>query len=218
MRVVIAEDNALLREGLILLVTSAGHEVAAVAGTGPEVLPALLEQHPDVAVLDVRMPPGFRDEGLRAALAAREKIPNLPVLVLSQYVEESYAAELLRGGNSGIGYLLKDRVGRVDEFLDALERVAAGGTALDPEVVTELLIRRRDSPLDSLTPREREVLKLMAEGHDNTTIARTLVVTERAVSKHIGNVFLKLGLPPSDSGHRRVLAVLTYLKNPSTAV
>jgi DNA-binding NarL/FixJ family response regulator len=210
-RVVIAEDNALLREGLVLLLTSSGHEVVAVVGTGPEILPAVLEQRPDVAVLDVRMPPGFRDEGLRAALEARERIPGLPVLVLSQYVEESYAAELLGGGSSGVGYLLKDRVGRVDEFLDALERVAAGGTALDPEVVTELLTRRRDTPLDSLTPREREVLKLMAEGHDNTTIAKTLVVTERAVSKHIGNVFLKLGLPPSDSGHRRVLAVLAYL-------
>ncbi|MFE7274014.1 LuxR C-terminal-related transcriptional regulator [Streptomyces sp. NPDC057623] len=213
MRVVIAEDNALLREGLVLLLTSAGHEVAAVAGTGPEVLPALLEHRPDAAVLDVRMPPSFRDEGLRAALAARKEIPGLPVLVLSQYVEESYAAELLAGGASGLGYLLKDRVGRVDEFLDALERVAAGGTALDPEVVTELLTRRRDSPLDSLTPREREVLALMAEGHDNATIATTLVVTERAVHKHIGNVFLKLGLPQSDSGHRRVLAVLTYLNN-----
>jgi DNA-binding NarL/FixJ family response regulator len=211
--VVIAEDNALLRQGLVLLLTSSGHEVVAVASTGPEVLPALLAHRPDAAVLDVRMPPGFRDEGLRAALAARQEIPGLPVLVLSQYVEESYAAELLGGGASGVGYLLKDRVGRVDEFLDALERVAAGGTALDPEVVTELLTRRRDSPLDLLTPREREVLKLMAEGHDNTTIAKALVVTERSVSKHIGNVFLKLGLPPSDSGHRRVLAVLAYLNN-----
>ncbi|ULR54943.1 response regulator transcription factor [Streptomyces deccanensis] len=213
MRVVIAEDNALLREGLVLLLTSAGHEVAAVAGSGPEILPALLEHRPNVAVLDVRMPPGFRDEGLRAALEARRRLPGLPVLVLSQYVEESYAAELLGGGAGGVGYLLKDRVGRVDEFLDALDRVAAGGTALDPEVVTELLTRRRDSPLDALTPREREVLALMAEGHDNATIARTLVVTERAVSKHIGNVFLKLGLPTSDTGHRRVLALLAYLNN-----
>ncbi|TVZ04607.1 DNA-binding response regulator [Trebonia kvetii] len=213
MRVVIAEDNALLREGLVLLLTSAGHEVVAVAGAEPEILPALLEHRPDIAVLDVRMPPRFRDEGLRAALAAREKLPGLPVLVLSQYVEESYAAELLGGGASGVGYLLKDRVGRVEEFLEALDRVAAGGTALDPEVVTELLARRR-TPLDSLTPREREVLKLMAEGRDNTTIATTLVITERAVSKHIGNVFLKLGLPSDDIGHRRVLAVLAYLNNP----
>jgi DNA-binding NarL/FixJ family response regulator len=215
-RVVIAEDNALLREGLVLLLTSAGHTVAAVAGSEPEILPALLTHRPDVAVLDVRLPPGYRDEGLRAALAARRELPGLPVLVLSQYVEQSYAAELLGGGANGVGYLLKDRVGRVDEFLDALTRVAAGGTALDPEVVTELLTSRRDSPLDSLTPRELEVLALMAEGRDNTTIARTLVVTERSVSKHIGNVFLKLGLPPTDSGHRRVLAVLAYLNNPAT--
>ena len=183
------------------------------AGSEPEILPALLTHRPDVAVLDVRMPPGFRDEGLRAALTARKELPGLPVLVLSQYVEQSYAAELLGDGASGVGYLLKDRVGRVDEFLAALDRVAAGGTALDPEVVTELLARRRDTPLDSLTPREREVLKLMAEGHDNSTIAETLVITERSVSKHIGNVFLKLGLPPSDSGHRRVLAVLAHLKH-----
>ncbi|WP_328557085.1 MULTISPECIES: response regulator transcription factor [unclassified Streptomyces] len=214
MRVVIAEDNALLREGIVLLLRSAGHDVVAVASSGPEVLPALLEQRPDVAVLDVRMPPDFRDEGLRAAREAREQIPGLPVLVLSQYVEESYASELLGGGAGGVGYLLKDRVGRVDEFLDALERVAAGGTALDPEVVTELMTRRHDTPVDTLTPREREVLKLMAEGHDNSTIAQMLVVTERSVSKHIGNVFLKLGLPPSDSGHRRVLAVLAYLNAP----
>ena len=214
MRVVIAEDNALLREGLVLLLTSAGHEVVAVAGAEPEILPALLAHRPDIAVLDVRMPPGFRDEGLRAALAARAQLPGLPVLVLSQYVEEAYAAELLGGGASGVGYLLKDRVGRVEEFLEALDRVAAGGTALDPEVVTELLTRRRRTPLDSLTPRELEVLGLMAEGRDNTTIAKTLVVTERAVSKHIGNVFLKLRLPTDDIGHRRVLAVLAYLNHP----
>ena len=213
MRVVIAEDNALLREGLILLLTSAGHEVVAAARAEPEILPALLEHRPDVAVLDVRMPPKFRDEGLRAALAARQQIPDLPVLVLSQYVEQSYASELLGGGATGVGYLLKDRIGRVDEFLDALERVAAGGTALDPEVVTELMTRRRGTPIDTLTAREREVLHLMAEGRDNTTIAETLVITERSVSKHIGNVFLKLSLPPTDSGHRRVLAVLAYLNN-----
>src|ERR1700722_5205715 len=212
-RVVIAEDNALLREGLVLLLTSAGHEVVAVAAAEPEILPALLAHRPDIAVLDVRMPPNFRDEGLRAALAARRQIPGLPVLVLSQYVEEAYAAELLGGGASGIGSLLKARVGRVEEFLDALDRVAAGGTALDPEVVTELLARRRSTPLDSLTPREREGLKLVAESHDNTTIAATLVITERSVSKHIGNVFLKLGLPSTDVGHRRVLAVLAHLNN-----
>lgn len=213
MRVVIAEDNALLREGLVLLLRSAGHEVAGVAATGPEVLPLLLERRPDVAVLDVRLPPGFRDEGLRAALAAREELPGLPVLVLSQYVEETYAAELLRGGAEGVGYLLKDRVGRVDEFLDALDRVAAGGTALDPEVVRELISGGPDGgPLDALTPREAEVLRLMAEGRDNATIAISLVITERSVHKHVGNVFAKLGLPPSDSGHRRVLAVLAYLK------
>ncbi|WP_336047747.1 response regulator transcription factor [Streptomyces sp. CA2R101] len=211
MRVVIGEDNALLREGLVLLLASAGHEVVAVAASGPEVLPALLAHRPDAAVLDVRMPPSFRDEGLRAALAARREIPGLPVLVLSQYVEETYAVELLGGGAGGVGYLLKDRVGRVDEFLSALERVAAGGTALDPEVVTELLTRRRDDPLDALTPREREVLQLMAQGRDNATIAQLLVVSDRAVSKHIGNIFAKLGLPASDSGHRRVLAVLAYL-------
>ncbi|MEU8993334.1 response regulator transcription factor [Streptomyces caniferus] len=211
MRVVIGEDNTLLREGLVLLLTSVGHEVVAVAADGPEVLPALLAHRPDAAVLDVRMPPSFRDEGLRAALAARREIPGLPVLVLSQYVEETYAVELLADGVGGVGYLLKDRVGRVEEFLSALERVAAGGTALDPEVVSELLTRRRDDPLDALTPREREVLQLMAQGRDNATIARLLVVSDRAVSKHIGNIFAKLGLPASDSGHRRVLAVLAYL-------
>jgi DNA-binding NarL/FixJ family response regulator len=212
-RVVIAEDNALLREGLVLLLTMAGHEVAAVAGAEPEILPALREHRPDIAVLDVRLPPGYRDEGLRAALAARREMPGLPVLVLSQYVEETYASELLADGAAGVGYLLKDRVGRVEEFLAALDRVAAGGTALDPEVVTELLTRHRVTPLDSLTAREREVLQLMAEGQDNATIAATLVITERAVSKHIGNVFLKLGLPPADAGHRRVLAVLAYLES-----
>ncbi|MEU8801766.1 response regulator transcription factor [Spirillospora sp. NPDC048819] len=210
MRIVIAEDNVLLREGLVMLLTSEGHEVVAVAGTGPDVLPALLTHRPDAAVLDVRLPPGFRDEGLRAAVEARVRLPGLPLLVLSQYVEETYAAELLAGGAEGIGYLLKDRVGRVGEFLDALARVAAGGTALDPEVVSQLMTTRRD-PLRALTPREREVLGLMAQGLDNATIASTLVITERSVSKHIGAVFAKLGLPHTDSGHRRVLAVLAYL-------
>ncbi|XVQ08018.1 response regulator [Spirillospora sp. CA-255316] len=212
MRIVIAEDNVLLREGLVLLLTTDGHEVVAVAHEGPDVLPTLLEHRPDVAVLDVRMPPGFRDEGLRAAIAARKEIPGLPVLVLSQYVEETYAAELLAGGAEGIGYLLKDRVGRVEEFLDALRRVADGGTALDPEVVSQLMSTRSD-PLRALTPREREVLGLMAQGLDNTTIATTLVITERSVSKHIGAIFTKLGLPHTDSGHRRVLAVLAYLNS-----
>jgi DNA-binding NarL/FixJ family response regulator len=210
---VIGEDSVLLREGLARLLDTGGFTVVACAGGAEQTLREVAVHRPDVVIVDVRMPPGFRDEGLRAALEARERIPGLPVLVLSQYVEESYAAELLGGGASGVGYLLKDRVGRVDEFLDALERVASGGTALDPEVVTELMTRRRDSPLDSLTPREREVLKLMAEGRDNTTIADTLVITERSVSKHIGNVFLKLGLPVGDTGHRRVLAVLAYLNN-----
>ncbi|MFF8710715.1 LuxR C-terminal-related transcriptional regulator [Streptomyces sp. NPDC015184] len=214
MRIVIAEDNVLLREGLILLLTSSGHEVVADAATGPEVLPALLEHRPDAAVLDVRLPPTFRDEGLRAAIAARGRLPELPILVLSQYVEETYAAELLAGGAQGIGYLLKDRVGRVDQFLQALDRVAAGGTALDPEVVTQLLTRKASAePLRSLTPRERQVLELMAQGKANGTIATELVVTERAVSKHIGSIFLKLGLEPDDGTvHRRVLAVLAYLE------
>ncbi|MCX2731174.1 response regulator transcription factor [Saccharopolyspora sp. NFXS83] len=209
MRVVIAEDNALLREGIGLLLRSAGHEIVGTATSGPEIVPTLLEHRPDIAVLDVRMPPDFQDEGLRAAIAVREQLPRLPVLVLSQYVERAYAAELLGSGAGGIGYLLKDRVGRVEEFLDALHRVAAGGTALDPEVVSQLMNRR--SPLDVLTAREREVLHLMAQGHDNLTIAASLVVTERAVTKHIGNIFRKLGLPAGDSGHRRVLAVLTYV-------
>ncbi|MCT2542514.1 LuxR C-terminal-related transcriptional regulator [Streptomyces sp. NPDC059913] len=209
MRIVIAEDNVLLREGLILLLEDVGHEIVAVVGSGPEIVPTLLEHRPDVAVLDVRLPPGFRDEGLRAAIEARKLIPGLPLLVLSQYVEESYAAELLGQGASGIGYLLKDRVGHIEEFQDALERVAAGGTALDPEVVSQLMSRR--DPLDALSPREREVLGLMAQGLDNPTIATTLFITERSVSKHIGSILAKLNLPPSDSGHRRVLAVLAYL-------
>ncbi|MFF8611745.1 MULTISPECIES: LuxR C-terminal-related transcriptional regulator [unclassified Streptomyces] len=209
MRIVIAEDNVLLREGLILLLEDVGHEIVAVVESGPEIVPALLEHRPDVAVLDVRLPPGFRDEGLRAAIEARKLIPGQPLLVLSQYVEESYAAELLGQGASGIGYLLKDRVGHIEEFQDALERVAAGGTALDPEVVSQLMSRR--DPLDALSPREREVLGLMAQGLDNLTIATTLFITERSVSKHIGSILAKLNLPPSDSGHRRVLAVLAYL-------
>ena len=208
MRIVIAEDNALLREGIALVAAAAGHDVVGEAASGPEILPLLLAHRPDIAVIDVRLPPGFRDEGLRAAIAAREQLPGLPILVLSQYVEQAYATELLAGGARGVGYLLKDRIGRVAEFLDALERVAAGGTALDPEVVAQLMSR---GPLDALTAREREVLELMAQGHDNLTIAQLLAVTERAVTKHIGNIFRKLDLPHTDTGHRRVLAVLAYL-------
>lgn len=209
MRVVIAEDNTLLREGISLLVRAAGHEIVATAASGPEIVPMVVEHRPDVAIMDVRMPPDFRDEGLRAAVEARTKIPGLPVLVLSQYVERGYADELLATGAAGTGYLLKDRVGRVEEFLEAMERVAGGGTALDPEVVTQLMNRR--DPLGSLTPREREVLHLMAQGHDNPAIAAKLVVTERAVLKHVGNIFRKLDLPAGDSGNRRVLAVLAYV-------
>lgn len=210
MRIVIAEDNVLLREGLVLLLTSVGHEVVALAGNSAEIIPTLLEHRPDAAILDIRLPPGFRDEGLRAAIQARKLLPGLPILVLSQYVEDTYAAELLADGAAGIGYLLKDRVSRVEEFQDALERVAAGGTALDPEVVSQLMNRR--DPLDTLSPREREVLALMAQGLDNPTIAAALHITERSVSKHIGNIFAKLGLPPDERGDRRVLAVLAYLK------
>ena len=181
--------------------------------TGDGLLNALETHRPEVAVVDVRLPPTFRDEGLKAALEARRRWPGQPLLVLSQYVEEVYAAELLADGAGGLGYLLKDRVSRIDEFIDALRRVAGGGTAMDPEVISQLLTKRdSDKPLHSLTKRERDVLSLMAQGHDNTTIASLLVVTERAVSKHISNIFAKLGLPPTDSGHRRVLAVLAYLR------
>ncbi|WP_062352688.1 response regulator transcription factor [Herbidospora yilanensis] len=211
MRVIIVEDSVLLAEGLTLLLTTEGHEVAATVGTAEEFHRAVDEHRPDIAVVDIRLPPTFRDEGVRAAVEVRRVHPGQPILVLSQYVEQTYATELLAGGGGGIGYLLKDRVARVSEFVDALERVAKGGTAMDPEVIAQLLVRRHAHPIDSLTPREREVLSLMAEGHSNTDIAASLVVTERAVHKHVGNIFAKLGLPPSDSGHRRVLAVLAYL-------
>ncbi|RZS44763.1 LuxR family two component transcriptional regulator [Herbihabitans rhizosphaerae] len=210
MRIVIAEDNVLLAEGLTSLLDGSGHEVVACTADGDSFVAAAVEHRPDVSIVDVRLPPSFRDEGIRAALRARELVAELPVLVLSQYVEDTYAGELLAGG-SAVGYLLKDRVARVDDFLDALDRVAAGGTVLDPEVVKQLLARR-GNPLARLTGREREVLALMAQGYGNTEIARRLVVTERAVHKHIGNIFAKLDLPPEDTGHRRVLAVLAYLE------
>ena len=213
MRVVIAEDSGLLRQGLVRLLGDSGFEVVAQVGDGPGLVDAVDRHRPDVCVVDVRMPPTHRDEGLRAALEARTLVPGLPVVILSQYVEERYAGELLESGPEGVGYLLKDRVADVADFVDALRRVADGGTVLDPEVVAQLLARRRrDDPLDTLTPREREVLGLMAEGRSNAHIARSLVVTDGAVEKHVRNIFGKLGLPASDSDHRRVLAVLAYLR------
>lgn len=214
MRIVIAEDNVLLLEGLSLLLTGVGHEVCATVADGDSLLPVLLEHEPDVAVLDVRLPPTYRDEGLRAAVTARETLPDLPVLVLSQYVEHAYAARLLAQGASGVGYLLKERVSRVEEFLQALERVAGGGVAMDPEVISQLMVRRvRDDPLEALSSREREVLSLMAEGHGNAVIAKLLFLAETSVNKHIGNIFVKLGLPATDGSNRRVRAVLTYLNS-----
>lgn len=215
MRILIVEDNALLAQGLSAMLEALGNEVLGVAGDAESFVTAVLADRPDVAVVDVRLPPSFTDEGVRAALRARELLPGLPVLVLSQYVEDTYARELIADG-TGVGYLLKDRVARVDDFLDALHRVAAGGTALDPEVVRQLLATRSDplTRLARLTEREREVLALMAQGYGNVEIADRLVVTERAVHKHVGNIFLKLDLPPEDSGDRRVLAVLTHLGAP----
>ncbi|GGL13891.1 LuxR C-terminal-related transcriptional regulator [Mangrovihabitans endophyticus] len=209
MRVVIAEDLALLRDGLTRLLEAFEFEVVETVDNGPGLLPALISQRPDVAVVDVRLPPTFTDEGLQAAIAARAEIPGLPVLVLSQHVEPLYARELLSDASGGVGYLLKDRVSNVGQFVDAVRRVAAGGTAMDPEVVARLLNRRER--LTVLTPREREVLGAMAEGRSNAAIAGKLFVTGKAVDKHINNIFAKLGLPPSEDDNRRVLAVLAYL-------
>lgn len=212
MRVVIAEDLALLREGLASLLKDEGHDVVATVGDGEALLSATAQHRPDLAIIDVRMPPTQTDEGVRAALELRRRQPAISILILSQYVEERYATDLLSAGSRGVGYLLKDRVADVSEFMSAARRVAAGGTAIDPEVVSQLLSRRRRvDVLEDLTPREHEVLALMAEGHTNSAIAERLVVTGGAVEKHVHNVFLKLGLPPTEQQHRRVLAVLTYL-------
>ena len=212
MRVVIAEDLALLRDGLIRILRAFDFEVVDAVDNGPSLLKALTSHRPDVAVVDVRLPPTFTDEGLRAALAAREQVPGLPVLVLSQYVEQLYARELLSQGTGGVGYLLKDRVSDVEQFVDAIHRVAAGGTAMDPEVVAQLLGRHRGrSPVASLTPREREVLEHMAQGRSNAAIAAAMVITEKAVGKHINAIFGKLALEQSEDDNRRVLAVLAYL-------
>ncbi|MET8557970.1 response regulator transcription factor [Streptomyces sp. NPDC004959] len=219
MRVVIAEDSVLLREGLTRLLTDARHEVVAGVGDGEALVKTVRDlaeasELPDVVVADVRMPPTHTDEGVRAAVALRKAYPALGVLVLSQYVEEQYATELLAGSSRGVGYLLKDRVADVREFVDAVDRVASGGTALDPEVVAQLLGRsRKQDVLANLTPREREVLALMAEGRTNSAVAKALVVSDGAVEKHVSNIFMKLGLSPSVGDHRRVLAVLTYLRS-----
>jgi DNA-binding NarL/FixJ family response regulator len=211
-RVVIAEDLALLREGLVGLLTEAKYEVVGAVGDAPALMDAVRDHRPQLAIVDVRMPPSQRDEGLRAAIAIRRTYPDVAILILSQYVEERYATELLSGGSQGVGYLLKDRVADVSEFLAAASRVAAGGTAIDPEVIEQLLSRRqREDLLDELTPREREVLALMAEGHTNAGIAERLVVTDGAIEKHVRSIFQKLGLPATDAHNRRVLAVLTYL-------
>jgi len=211
-RVVVAEDLFLLRDGLVRLLEAHGFEITEAVSTGPALLRALLTHRPDVAIVDVRLPPSFTDEGLQAALAARRQVPGLPVLVLSQYVEQLYARELLADQAGGVGYLLKDRVFNDDQFVEALRAVAGGGTVMDPDVVSKLLVRRaRDEPVTRLSPREREVLALMAEGRSNSAIAQRLFVTEKAVSKHSTSIFAKLDLVPSDDDNRRVLAVLAYL-------
>ena len=214
MRVVLAEDLALLRDGLIRLLHAFDFEVVAAVDNGPALLPALLQHRPDVAVVDVRLPPTFTDEGLQAAIAARAQLPGLPVLVLSQHVEQLYARELLADRAGAVGYLLKDRVSHVAQFVEAVRQVAGGGTVMDPEVVAQLLARpSAERPLEALTERERQVLALMAEGRSNSAIAGRLFVTEKAVSKHINSILAKLGLPPSDDDNRRVLAVLAYLNS-----
>jgi len=215
MRVVIAEDLYLLRDGLTRLLAAHGLDVVAAVGSAPELLHELLGQRPDVAVVDVRLPPTFTDDGLRTAIEARRQVPGLPVLVLSQYVEQLYARELLSDQAGGVGYLLKDRVFSDEAFVEALRTVAGGGTVLDPEVIGKLLRRRAaaDEPVAALSPREREVLELMAQGRSNTAIAQRLFVSEKAVSKHSSSIFAKLGLEPSDDDNRRVLAVLAYLNS-----
>ncbi|MEO3743402.1 response regulator transcription factor [Plantactinospora sp. B5E13] len=212
MRVVIAEDSVLLREGLVRLLQSAGETVVGASGDAEGLLATVADHRPDLAVVDVRMPPTFVDEGLRAALTVRARFPETAVVVLSQYVEERYAAELLSGPTRGVGYLLKDRVADVAEFLAALRQVAAGGTVLDPEVVSQILIRSRANPLQRLTQRESEVLALMAQGRSNAGIAAALVVSESTVAKHVNSIFAKLGLAAADADHRRVLAVLHFLR------
>jgi DNA-binding NarL/FixJ family response regulator len=211
LRTVIAEDHVLLRDGLIRLLEANGFDVVEAVDNGPMLREALLRTRPDVAIVDVRLPPTFTDEGLVASIAARKEVAGLPVLVLSQYVEQLYARELLADQAGGVGYLLKDRVGNVEEFVAAVRRVAAGGTAMDAEVIGQLL-GRRAAPLAALTPREREVLELVAQGRSNAAIAAAFFVTEKAVGKHITSIFAKLGLPPSDDDNRRVLAVLAYLQ------
>jgi DNA-binding NarL/FixJ family response regulator len=210
MRIVIADDAAILRDGLAHLLTTRGHEIVAAVGDAQALRTAVAEHRPDVAVIDIRMPPTHTDEGLRTAIELRRDHPDVGILLFSQYVETRFASDLLAGSPAGVGYLLKERVGDIDDFVDALNRVASGGTALDPEVVGHLLNAGRRG-VGALTPRERDVLGLMAEGRTNAAIAKTLVVSDRAVEKHIANIFLKLGLPPSGDDHRRVLAVLRYL-------
>ncbi|SHN47246.1 response regulator transcription factor [Cryptosporangium aurantiacum] len=212
MRIVIAEDLLLLRDGVVRLLTDTGHTVVAAVDNAPALLDAVTDHQPDLSIVDVRLPPGFRDEGLRAALQLRASDPGIRVLILSQYVERAYAAELLADGNGGVGYLLKDRVTALDDFLDAIERVAAGGIVMDPEVVRQLFARNgRRTGLEALTPREREVLGLMAQGLSNSAICASLVLAPVSVEKHITNIFAKLELPPADDSHRRVRAVLAYL-------